>query len=104
MQALEKVNIDKEFKILSLNKDWNGLEFISSLEHEEFPFYGLQFHPEKNNYEWATRFDISHGINAIRISQYFSNKFVEEGNNYYIPIYLYTIYTIYIHILVFIFF
>lgn len=86
-KGLKKVNIDKEFKILSLNKDRNGSEFISSLEHKELPFYGLQFHPEKNNYEWAPRFHIAHGINAIRASQFFSNKFVEEArkNNHSFP-------------------
>jgi len=65
--------------VLSLNHDKGGIKFISTLEHKQFPFYGLQFHPEKNLYEWAIKKNIPHGINAIIVSQYFANFFVNEG-------------------------
>ena len=38
---------------LSTNIDQEGLEFISTIEAREFPFYGSQFHPEKIAFEWA---------------------------------------------------
>jgi gamma-glutamyl hydrolase len=41
--------------------DQNGLEFISTLEAKEFPFYGTQYHPEKNSFEWTLNYpDMSH--------------------------------------------
>lgn len=65
--------------MLSLNRDKNNLEFISTLEHKQFPFYGLQFHPEKDLYEWVTGKNIPHGTEATIASQYFANFFVNEG-------------------------
>jgi hypothetical protein len=64
---------------MSLNHDKKGLEFISTLEHRKYPFYGVQFHPEKNLYEWVTEKNIPHGSHAVQISQYFANFFVNEG-------------------------
>ncbi|GAB1869985.1 folate gamma-glutamyl hydrolase [Camponotus japonicus] len=79
MQALRRVKLIDEFRVLSLNHDKNGLEFISTLEHKRYPFYGLQFHPEKNLYEWVIGKKIPHGRNAILVAQYFANFFVDEA-------------------------
>lgn len=79
MQGLQCAGVSNKFRILSLNHDLDGVEFISSLEHITYPFYGLQFHPEKNLYEWIIGKKIPHGKNAIEISQYFANFFVNEG-------------------------
>lgn len=64
---------------MSVNKDWNGMEFISSIEHVNYPFYGVQFHPEKNLYEWVQNKNISHTSNAILASQYFAQFFINEA-------------------------
>jgi gamma-glutamyl hydrolase len=64
---------------MSVNEDWNGLEFISSIEHRRYPFYGVQFHPEKNLYEWVRNKNISHTRNAIKAAQYFADFFVDES-------------------------
>lgn len=64
---------------MSLNKDWNGLEFISTIEHRFYPFYGVQFHPEKNLFEWVRNKNISHTADAIAAAQYFSDFFVNEA-------------------------
>ena len=37
------------FEVLSLSQDREGKEFVSSVEAKEYPFYGMQFHPEKNS-------------------------------------------------------
>lgn len=71
--------LDKEWTVISLNKDWNGFEFISSIEHKKYPFYGIQFHPEKNLFEWVRNKNISHTTNAVLASQYFANFFVDES-------------------------
>ncbi|KAK0072842.1 hypothetical protein PV325_010701 [Microctonus aethiopoides] len=78
--GLSKVNLANEYRVISLNNDINGLTFISSIEHYNLPIYATQFHPEKNNFEWAKRLSgIPHSNNAIKISQYFSNFFVNEA-------------------------
>lgn len=43
-----------------------------------YPFYGVQFHPEKNIYEWIRNKNISHTENAIKMAQYFARFFVHE--------------------------
>ncbi|OAD55275.1 Chitobiosyldiphosphodolichol beta-mannosyltransferase [Eufriesea mexicana] len=78
-QKLQKVGIDNQFRILSYNHDKDGIKFISSLEHVNYPFYGVQFHPEKNLYEWILGRKIPHGTNAIKTAQYFANFFVNEA-------------------------
>lgn len=64
---------------MSTNKDWNNFEFISTIEHRRYPFYGVQFHPEKNLYEWVRNKNISHTPNAILAAQYFAQFFVNEA-------------------------
>lgn len=71
--------LDREWRVMSTNQDWNGLEFISTIEHKVLPFYGVQFHPEKNIYEWVRNKNISHTPNAIKAAQYFADFFVNEA-------------------------
>lgn len=45
------------WNITSVNHDRKGKPFVSSIEPvhpESFPFYGVQYHPEKNAFEYAT--------------------------------------------------
>ncbi|CAH1989621.1 unnamed protein product [Acanthoscelides obtectus] len=67
-----------EWKITSTDEDINGIEFISSMENTRYPFYGTQFHPEKNLFEFKAGIGIPHSVEAVKISQYFANFFVEE--------------------------
>lgn len=72
---------EKQWKILSWNRDINGLEFVSSIEHKQYPFFGVQFHPEKVIYEWIRNRNISHTSNAIRANQWFANFFVDQSRH-----------------------
>lgn len=65
--------------ILTVNQDWDGLEFVSSVEHKTKPYYGIQFHPEKTMFEWKESHLTPHDVNAIKVSQYFANFFVGQG-------------------------
>jgi gamma-glutamyl hydrolase len=40
--------MNKYFRVIATNKDENGIKFISIVESKLYPFYGVQFHPEKN--------------------------------------------------------
>jgi gamma-glutamyl hydrolase len=39
------------YDMTSVNKDRNGVEFVSTMEAFNYPIYGVQWHPEKNIYE-----------------------------------------------------
>lgn len=67
------------YRVLSTNLDFKGKEFVSTVEGVEYPFYGLQWHPEKNIFEWTRKEKISHWSNAIQISQQIANFFVDEA-------------------------
>ena len=57
----------------------SGLQYISAVEAKKYPFYAVQFHPEKNIYEWTVKENIPHSIEAMESAQYFANFFVNEG-------------------------
>lgn len=44
--------MNKHWKVTSFAKDRKGIKFIASLEHRNYPFYGVQFHPEKTQFVW----------------------------------------------------
>lgn len=74
------------FDVLSVNKDLDGNPFISTVEAREYPVYGIQWHTEKNLYEWGQQpenglpyEDINHSIEAQQITRYLAEYFVNEA-------------------------
>ncbi|PNF43259.1 Gamma-glutamyl hydrolase [Cryptotermes secundus] len=76
---LTQAKLDSDWRVTAVNKDTQGLEFVSSFEHKQYPIYGVQFHPEKNAYEWKRTNNNPHTANAILVQQYFANFFVNEA-------------------------
>ena len=85
-ESLENSHLNGNWRIVSTNKDVNGYEFISAFESLNYPFYGIQFHPEKNRFEFRYA-NIPHTTDAVKISQYFAEFFVNEcrKNNHSYP-------------------
>ncbi|GFU39023.1 gamma-glutamyl hydrolase [Nephila pilipes] len=82
LQNYTSSGLDKYFKVLALNRDLRNVSFISIIEAYKYPFYGVSFHPEKVLFEWIlskTHKHIPHNQDAIRVSQYFANFFVNEA-------------------------
>jgi GMP synthase-like glutamine amidotransferase len=79
LQNLTSSGLDRDWRVTATNKDTQGLEFVSSFEHKQYPIYGVQFHPEKNAYEWKVTNKIPHTASAISVGQYFANFFINEG-------------------------
>jgi anthranilate/para-aminobenzoate synthase component II len=53
-------NIKNNYVVLHVNVDKNGKQFIGTIEHKNYPFYGFQWHPEASpNSEMFHRFFIS---------------------------------------------
>jgi len=76
-QTLKESHIADEWHILTVTT-YEDIEFISSVEHRVYPFYGVQFHPEKNSFEWKIE-TIPHSANATLVPQFYANFFVNEG-------------------------
>eukprot|EP00357_Protocruzia_adherens_P033262 CAMPEP_0115010298 /NCGR_PEP_ID=MMETSP0216-20121206/23222_1 /TAXON_ID=223996 /ORGANISM="Protocruzia adherens, Strain Boccale" /LENGTH=336 /DNA_ID=CAMNT_0002378465 /DNA_START=15 /DNA_END=1025 /DNA_ORIENTATION=+ len=58
--------------------DHKGMEYINSIEARDYPFYGFQFHTEKNPFEWTTQTAIPHSMEAIKYTQYLADLFGTE--------------------------
>ncbi|XP_057308322.1 gamma-glutamyl hydrolase A-like [Hydractinia symbiolongicarpus] len=73
------LKLNAMYRVLSTNFDEKGVEFVSTVEGIKYPFYGTQWHPEKNLFEWTTREAINHSPEAVAVAQYLSNFFVNEA-------------------------
>ena len=77
------------FRVVGTNQDVHGKEFVSLFEARQYPFYGSQFHPEKNAFEWNQSWEDNntavgskggaHSALGVATSQYFANFFVAEA-------------------------
>ncbi len=71
-------NVRKFFKITAYGHDIDGKEFINSYEAKDYPIYAVQFHPEMVPYLKFNVRGIPRNLEAVRISQLFSNFFMRE--------------------------
>lgn len=66
------------YKVLSTNTD-GKTEFISTMEAYRYPFYAVQWHPEKSPFEWIDKPGMVHSVSAVQTSFYTANFFVSEA-------------------------
>jgi len=87
---LANEGLNDMFEITSISYDTNGRAFVSSMEAkdvERYPYYAVQWHPEKNNFEYGTiegteipyAKGIRHTTDSIHVSQYLANVLVTES-------------------------
>lgn len=73
------------YTVLATNYDRKGLHFVSAYEAKKYPVYAVQFHPEKNSFEYGEYASgapyevIDHSFEAIVSGQYFANFFISEA-------------------------
>jgi len=69
----------KSWKVVATSKsnDNTQTKFVSMLEYKKFPFYGVQFHPEKVLSEWRLS-EIGHSSIFRLISKKLASFFVRE--------------------------
>lgn len=73
--------LDTFLNPLATSLDDRNLTFVASFEARNYPIWGVQFHPEKNIYEWGESYkSIPHSLNAVHVGQYFGSFFVNQGN------------------------
>ncbi|XP_023936690.1 gamma-glutamyl hydrolase A isoform X2 [Bicyclus anynana] len=79
-ENLSSHNLTKAWRNLqtSYSNDENGVRFVASIENKRYPFYGVQFHPEKSSFEWKSSKTYTHSFDAVRANRYFMDFFVNE--------------------------
>ncbi|XP_055086240.1 gamma-glutamyl hydrolase-like [Periophthalmus magnuspinnatus] len=65
------------YRVLTTNTTDNGKMFISTMEAYKYPFYGVQWHPEKSQFERTNTFT-AHSPSAVKAAQCFADFFVSE--------------------------
>lgn len=81
-EFLSNPALNNFFRMLSFNETPAGQFFVSTMEAKHYPFYGTQWHPEKNNFEWSQNEDYSnipHTPKAISASQSTARFFLSEA-------------------------
>ncbi|KAM9813994.1 gamma-glutamyl hydrolase [Neosynchiropus ocellatus] len=66
------------YKILTVNTDGKK-DFISTMEAYRYPFYAVQWHPEKSQFEWIDKPGMIHSSAAVTASFYTARFFVSEA-------------------------
>jgi gamma-glutamyl hydrolase len=61
--------ISRKLRITSTGLDREGKEFVNSFEGIKYPLYGVQYHPEKNKFNFKHR-EIDHSQNSIMFSKF----------------------------------
>lgn len=72
-------NLNKFYSCLSTNRGKKGKQFVSTIEAYNYPIFGVQWHPEKNAFEWFPKVAINHSKEAILITQYIADFFVNQA-------------------------
>jgi len=79
-QYATNANLSSFFKVVSTNVDRKGVAFVSTSEHPTRPVYAVQWHPERNQFEWDSDLpSINHGGDAVRAMSWLSSFFIAEA-------------------------
>lgn len=71
-------DLKRFYKVLSTNTD-GKIEFISTMEAYRYPFYAVQWHPEKSPFEWLDKPGMVHSASAVQTSFYTAAFFISEA-------------------------
>jgi len=66
------------YNVLSTNEDAKGSPFISTIEAKKYPFWGVQWHPEKALFEWNPKTLIDHSYDSVLLNGWTARFFVNE--------------------------
>eukprot|EP00825_Cyclidium_porcatum_P017837 TRINITY_DN204_c0_g1_i7.p1 TRINITY_DN204_c0_g1~~TRINITY_DN204_c0_g1_i7.p1 ORF type:complete len:310 (+),score=33.01 TRINITY_DN204_c0_g1_i7:188-1117(+) len=69
--------LQKFYTITSLAQNDQGKTYVASIEADDYPFYGTQFHAEAFNFLWDCNCD--HGDLGVQFSQYMADFFATQA-------------------------
>ncbi|MBN3325831.1 GGH hydrolase, partial [Atractosteus spatula] len=74
----QDMKLKRFYKILSTSTDGHNV-FISTMEAHRYPFYAVQWHPEKSQFEWIEKSGMVHTTAAVDAAYYTARFFVNEA-------------------------
>ncbi|KAI3879803.1 hypothetical protein MKX03_000422 [Papaver bracteatum] len=66
------------FRVVTTCTDEDDQEYVSTVQARDYPITGVQWHPEKNAFEWGYS-TIPHSEDAIQVTQHVANYFISEA-------------------------
>jgi len=79
-ERFQQEPLSSVFALIASNVDRKWKSFVSVIEGKlGVPFYGVQFHPERNAFEWDPQEDLCHSSEAVRTMQYLGRFLLGEA-------------------------
>ena len=72
-------NLSSFFNVLSTNLDRTGRAFVSTVEANNYPIRGTQWHPERPQFEWNPALNLPHTGDAVTAMSWMAQFFVSEA-------------------------
>ncbi|XP_026455256.1 gamma-glutamyl hydrolase 2-like [Papaver somniferum] len=66
------------FRVVTTCTDEDNQKYVSTVQAHDYPITGVQWHPEKNAFEWGYS-TIPHSEDAIQVTQHVANYFISEA-------------------------
>jgi len=66
---------------IATTTDGNGVEFVSVVEHPQYPIYGVATHPEKVIYEWNPTIQTPHTNDSLQANLFFSRMIGNDARS-----------------------
>ncbi len=57
------------YNVISRNYDRKGVSFVSAFEAKDYPFYAVQFHPERPIFEWDPTEALDHSVRCTHFAR-----------------------------------
>ena len=54
-ETLRREGVDQRFDVLASSRDREGREYAIIVESKKYPIFGVQFHPEKSQFEFQVK-------------------------------------------------
>jgi gamma-glutamyl hydrolase len=66
------------FTPTAISYDLKGKAFVAAMESDKYPFFGVQFHPEKQAFAFYPDTKIDHSEESIFYNRYFADFFINQ--------------------------
>ena len=70
--------LSNDWTLLATSEDREGTAYVAAMEHRSRPYYGVQYHPEKDSFEWSPNLHIPHDADAVAMNLQHALFFGEE--------------------------
>lgn len=72
-------NLKAFYHVLSTNQDSNNKPFASTIEVKRYPIYGVQFHPERSQFDFRQHDPVNHSFRAVAANYWTAFFFVNQA-------------------------